>query len=202
MRLDIPAREFGGFIFDLDGTLADTMPLHYRAWQRLVAEQGGVFPEALFYSQGGKPSEKIIELLRDEHGLAVTDIRAAALRKEEYFVDLVTEIRPIEPVLAFARRWYGIKPLAVASGGLRKNVELTLDAMGIRNLFGAVVCAEDCARGKPFPDPFLEAARRIGVAPRNCLVFEDSPLGVEAAAAAGMACVFVDRAQAAVGSAP
>lgn len=202
MRLDIPAREFDGYLFDLDGTLADTMPLHYRAWQRLIAEHGGVFPEALFYAQGGKPSDKILELLRDEHGLAVSDTRAAALRKEEYFVDLAKDIRPIEPVLAFARRWHGRKPLAVVSGGLRKNVELTLTTLGILDLFGAVVCAEDCARGKPFPDPFLEAARRLGVAPQECLVFEDSPLGVQAAAAAGMACVFVSRTQAAAGSAP
>lgn len=193
MRLDIPARDFGGYIFDLDGTLADTMPLHYRAWQRLIAELGGVFPEQLFYSLGGKPSDKILELLRDEHGLEVSDTLGAALRKEEYFVELANDIQPIEPVLAFARRWHGIKPLAVASGGLRKNVELTLQAMGIRALFTAVVCAEDTVRGKPFPDPFLEAARRLGVAPQDCLVFEDSPLGVQAAAAAGMAHVFVAR---------
>jgi HAD superfamily hydrolase (TIGR01509 family) len=193
MKLTIPEGTFGGYIFDCDGTLADTMPLHYLAWKRLVEERGGTFSEALFYSLGGRPTEQIMALLRDEHGLRVDDIAAAALRKEEYFVELIHEVKPIEPVLQIARRMHGVAALAVASGGLRKYVELTLQAIGVRDLFDAVICAEDCARAKPFPDPFLEAARRLKVAPEACLVFEDSPLGVQAAEAAGMQCVFVPR---------
>jgi HAD superfamily hydrolase (TIGR01509 family) len=118
----------------------------------------------------------------------------AVKRKEAYFLEMLPEIKPIEPVLAVVRRWYGVKPLAVASGGFRTQIEQTLDALGIRSLFAAVVCVEDYARGKPFPDPFLEAARRLNVVPQDCVVFEDSPLGVQAAAAAGMQCVFVARA--------
>ena len=194
VALAIPDREFGAYIFDCDGTLADTMPLHYRAWTRLVAELGGSFPEELFYASGGKPTVQILGMLRDELGLKVGNLESAAKRKESYFLEMLPEVKPIEPVLAVVRRWYGIKPLAVASGGFRTQIEQTLDALGIRSLFDAVVCVEDYARGKPFPDPFLEAARRLNVSPVDCVVFEDSPPGVQAAAAAGMQCVFVPRA--------
>jgi beta-phosphoglucomutase-like phosphatase (HAD superfamily) len=194
VALVIPDREFSAYIFDCDGTLADTMPLHYRAWTRLVAELGGSFPEELFYESGGKPTAQILRMLRDEHGLKVGDVERAAKRKEGYFLEMLPEVKPIEPVLAVVRRWYGIKPLAVASGGFRTQIEQTLDAIGILPLFGAVVCVEDYARGKPCPDPFLEAARRLNVLPADCVVFEDSPPGVQAAAAAGMECVFVPRA--------
>ena len=195
MNLAIPPREFAGYIFDCDGTLADTMPLHFRAWTRLVEELGGTFTEDLFYRSGGTPTVQILAMLRDEHGLKVGDLQAAAERKESYFLDLIHEVKPIESVLQVARRLHGSKPLAVASGGFRKQIALTLDALGIGALFDAVVCAEDYLRGKPFPDPFLEAARRLHVPPADCLVFEDSPLGIEAARAAGMQYVLVARTE-------
>jgi HAD superfamily hydrolase (TIGR01509 family) len=169
------------------------MPLHYRAWTRLVAELGGTFPKQLFYASGGKPTVQILRMLRDEHGLKVSDVERAAQRKEEYFLEMIHEIKPIEAVVAIVRRYYRIEPMAVASGGFRRQIEKTLDALGIRSLFDAVVCVEDYARGKPFPDPFLEAARRLNVPPADCVVFEDSLLGVEAAKAAGMEYVFVPR---------
>jgi len=193
MKLQIPDREFAGYIFDCDGTLADTMPLHYRAWKRLLGDHGEDFDEEAFYSLGGMPTQQIFEHLEQSRGLAIADVEGAALLKEEYFVELLPEVRPIEQVVLIAQRWHGVKPLAVASGGLRKYVELTLDAIGIRSLFDAVVCVEDYARAKPFPDAFLEAARQLAVDPAHCLVFEDSPLGVTAAGAAGMQCIVVPR---------
>jgi len=193
MRLAIPDREFDGYIFDCDGTLADTMPLHFRAWTRILGELGGSFSEELFYQTGGKPTVQILQMLRDEHGLLVDDLQRVAARKEDYFLELIHEVKPIDAVVQVARRWSGIKPLAVASGGLRRQIELTLDALGIRALFTAVVCVEDYARGKPFPDPFLVAATRLKVPAADCVVFEDSMLGVQAAAAAGMEWVFVPR---------
>jgi beta-phosphoglucomutase-like phosphatase (HAD superfamily) len=139
MRLAVPDREFGAYIFDCDGTLADTMPLHYRAWTRIVEELGGTFPKELFYQWGGKPTAQILSLLRDEHGLKVGDVQKAAERKEEYFLEMIDQVKPIEAVLQIARRWYGIKPMAVASGGFRRQIERTLDALGIRRLFNTVV---------------------------------------------------------------
>ena len=195
MQLQIPDRAFAGYIFDCDGTLADTMPLHYRAWKRLMDENGGAFPEELFYRYGGKTTETIIELLNEKYNLTI-DPGLGSHRKEEYFVELIAEVQAIEPVLVIARQMRGRVPMAVASGGYRKYIEMTLDAIGVKDWFDVIVCAEDYARGKPHPGPFLEAARRLGVPPGECVVFEDSPAGVEAAEAAGMACVFVPSAPA------
>src|SRR5208337_1653663 len=102
MKLAIPDREFSGYIFDCDGTLADTMPLHYRAWTRIIAELGGSFPIDLFYQLGGRPTAQILSLLRDEHGLKVDDVQKAAKRKEEYFLEMIGEVKPIEEVVQVA----------------------------------------------------------------------------------------------------
>jgi beta-phosphoglucomutase-like phosphatase (HAD superfamily) len=190
MELEIPDRRFGGYIFDCDGTIADTMPLHYRAWSRAMADFGGTFPEDLFYEWGGKPTSVIVAQLNEKFGLSM-DVDETIHRKEGYFKELIPEVRPIEPVLEIARRMSGVVPIAIASGGNHDIVDATLDALGIRSLFQAVVCMEDYVHGKPAPDPFLEAARRLGVDPYDCLVFEDSPTGIAAAEAAGMAYVFV-----------
>ena len=190
MHLDIPEGEFDGYIFDCDGTLADTMPLHYRAWTTALAEHACEFPEALFYELGGVPSEQIIELLNERHGHQMP-VHETAKKKETLFLSLTETIRPIEPVVEFVNQFYGKKPLAVASGGHRDVVIRTLTALGIIDKFDAVVGAEDCKRGKPAPDPFLEAARRIGVQPSRCLAFEDTKTGITAATAAGMKTVLV-----------
>ncbi len=192
--IQLPPGDFGAYIFDCDGTLADTMPLHYRAWTRVVAGLGGHFPEDLFYALGGRSTEEIFAELCDRQGLIVPDLAQAVALKERYFMELLPEVRPIGAVVDIARRNHGRLPLAVASGGPRSNVVPTLQALGIAGLFEAIVCVEDYARAKPAPDPFLEAARRLGAAASACLVFEDSPLGLRAAEAAGMQWVFVPRA--------
>jgi beta-phosphoglucomutase-like phosphatase (HAD superfamily) len=178
-----------GFIFDLDGTLADTMPSHYVAWCRVAARHGLTFPEPRFYSLGGVPTDKIAAMLITEAGLTL-DPRAIALEKEQTYYDGLGPggIRGIEPVLALARthRERNEGPLAIASGSVRRLVTRTLDALGIADWFAAIVAAEDTARHKPEPDVFLEAARRIGVDPAACLVYEDTDIGLEAARRAGM----------------
>jgi len=193
MKLDLPARPFGGYIFDCDGTIADTMPIHYRAWSQAMEDFGGTFPEDLFYQWGGMPTAVIVEEINKKFGLSL-DIEATVHRKERHYLENVHQVQPVMPVLEIARGMYGVKPLAIASGGHRELVEATLNAIDIIGMFDAVVCAEDYERGKPFPDPFLLAAERIGVPPEDCLVFEDSPTGVEAAKAAGMQYVFVPSA--------
>jgi len=192
MILDIPTRDFAGYIFDCDGTIADTMPIHYRAWSQAMTELGGQFPEDLFYQWGGMPTPVIVAKLNAIYQLEL-DVDETVRRKEAAYLASVHEVEPVEPVLEFARELRGKKPMAIASGGHRELVEATLNALEIIDMFDTVVCAEDYERGKPAPDPFLEAARRLGVPPGDCLVFEDSPTGVEAARAAGMECVFVPR---------
>jgi beta-phosphoglucomutase-like phosphatase (HAD superfamily) len=144
----------------------------------------------MFYELGGVPTARIVEILNERHGYSMP-VEETVTRKENIFLELSSEVAAIEPVVALARVWHGKLPLAVASGGHRRIVMNTLKALGIAQLFNAVVTAEDYLRGKPAPDPFLEAARRLNVAPEGCLVFEDTQTGVAAAKAAGMAYVLV-----------
>ncbi|MEI8294109.1 MAG: HAD family phosphatase [bacterium] len=193
MKLEIPNRPFGGYIFDCDGTIADNMPLHYRAWSMAMADFGGEYPEDLFYAWGGRPTAVIVGLLNTKYGLTL-NVEETVRRKEKYYRELIPEVVAVPEVLDIITSLHSSAPLAVASGGHRELVEATLDVLGIRQLFKAIVCAEDYERGKPNPDPFLLAAKLMSVPPEDCLVFEDSPIGVEAAQSAGMAWVLVGRA--------
>ncbi|MBI2813168.1 MAG: HAD family phosphatase [Opitutae bacterium] len=188
MKLDIPAGDFAGYIFDLDGTLVDTMPLHYRAWNRAMQHAGlkEELDEDMFYSLGGVPSRRVAKIFADHHGLKV-DVENVFHRKEALFRELRAEMKLIEAVVAFARQ--AVKqgvPVSVASGGPRDVVRHTLELMHLRDLFPVVVTPEDVAHGKPAPDLFLLAAKRMKVPPAQCLVFEDAEPGIQAAGAAGM----------------
>jgi len=188
--ITLPAGVFDAYIFDCDGTLADTMPIHYRAWCDALGEHAAQSPEAMFYELGGVPTARIVEILNERHGFALP-VEETIARKEEIFLQLSPAIAAIEPVVALAKQVHGRKPMAVASGGHRRIVMKTLNALGIAHLFAVVLGSEDYKQGKPAPDPFLEAARRLAVAPEKCLVFEDSATGIAAADAAGMKSVLV-----------
>ncbi len=155
-----------------------------------VGELGGVFPEELFYSWGGRPTANIVALLNERFGTTL-DVEQTVHLKEQNYLRLVPQVEPLEAVVEIARAAIGTKPMAVASGGHRHMVEATLEVLGIASWFDVVVCAEDYTRGKPSPDPFLLAADRLGVPAASCLVFEDSATGLEAAKAAGMQSVYV-----------
>jgi HAD superfamily hydrolase (TIGR01509 family) len=192
MELDIPQGEFEGYIFDLDGTLADTMPLHYEAWNEAMRHAGlkGRLDENRFYALGGVPSRRVAELLGRHHGVAL-DPEAVYRDKEALFMGSLQKLELIRPVVDFARNVSQTHPVAVASGGTREVVRSTLAKTGLVSLFPIVVTADDVAHGKPAPDMFLLAARKMKVAPGRCLVFEDGEPGIEAAKAAGMTWVFV-----------
>lgn len=177
-----------GFIFDLDGTLADTMPWHYRAWITIAERYGLTFPEDRFYSMGGVPTAKIAAQLLAAAGLDMDPVAVAKEKERAYLASLAegANILPIEPVVEIARRHRTEGPIAVASGSLRHLIDRTLLQLGIADWFTAVVGAEDTTRHKPEPDVFLEAARRIGIAPADCTVYEDTDIGLEAARRAGM----------------
>jgi HAD superfamily hydrolase (TIGR01509 family) len=188
VSLQLPDQPFRAYLFDCDGTITDSMPLHYRAWSRALGEWNCPFPEAQFYAYGGRPVPQIIEMLNAEHGLAMP-VEETAHRKEALFVELLGELEPIPEVLEHIRRMHGVIPFAVVSGSPRDSVVRSLEALGILDLFETLVCAGDYSRGKPDPEPFLLAAQRLGVRPEDCLVFEDAELGIQAATAAGMASV-------------
>jgi len=179
-----------GIIFDCDGTLADTMPLHWRAWQVIASRHQFRFPQDRFYALGGVPSRDILKMLSEEQGLPM-DHLAVAREKEAEYRPLIAQVEPINTVVGVAREHYGRIPLAVASGGTRKIIEQVLEHLGIRPLFAAIVTSEDVVNQKPAPDIFLEAARRIGVPPQFCRAYEDTDLGMRAIRAAGMEAVDV-----------
>ncbi len=179
-----------GIIFDCDGTLADTMPLHWRAWQVIARRHKLLFPEDRFYSLGGVPSRDILKMLGEEQNV-VLDHLAVAREKEAEYRPLIAQVEPINTVVGIARENYGRIPMAVASGGTHHIIEEVLRHLGIRNLFVAVVTSEDVVNQKPAPDIFLEAARRIGVAPQFCRAYEDTDLGMQAIRDAGMDAVDV-----------
>jgi HAD superfamily hydrolase (TIGR01509 family) len=183
-------RQIKGLIFDCDGTLADTMPLHWRAWQTVTDRYGIVFPEDRFYQLGGVPSRHILAMLRDEQKLPL-DPLAVAKEKEEEYLKLMAEVGPIHEVVVIAREHAGKLPMAVASGGTRLVINKVLHHVGIHELFSAVVTSEDVVNQKPAPDIFLEAARRIGIEPRFCRAYEDTDLGMTAILAAGMEAIDV-----------
>ncbi len=187
MKLDLPAGEFAGYIFDLDGTLVDTMPLHYRAWNRAMQLAGlkEELSEDLFYSLGGMPTVKVAAVFAQHYGLTI-DVEKVFHQKEALFLELRTEMRLIDAVVAVARKARGHIPLSVASGGPREVVRHTLELMKLAELFPVVVTPEDVQQGKPSPEMFLLAAKKMGVAPGKCLVFEDAEPGIQAAEAAGM----------------
>jgi beta-phosphoglucomutase-like phosphatase (HAD superfamily) len=179
-----------GIIFDCDGTLADTMPLHWRAWQVVTARHRLHLPEDRFYSLGGIPSRDILKMLSLEQGVPI-DHLAVAREKEAEYLPLIAQVEPINIVVGIAREHHGKIPLAVASGGTRRIIEQVLEHLSIRKLFTAIVTSEDIVNQKPSPDIFIEAARRIGVPPQSCRAYEDTDLGMQAIRAAGMEAVDV-----------
>ena len=177
--------EIKGIVFDCDGTLADTMPLHWRAWQIITRRHNLDFPVDRFYSLGGVPSRDILKMLAAEQGRTL-DYIAVAHEKEEAYLPLMAQVEPIHAVVEIARANYGKIPLAVASGGTHPIIIQVLEHLKIRHLFSAVVTSEMVVNQKPAPDIFLEAARRLGIPPEQCCAFEDAALGLQAARAANM----------------
>ncbi len=188
-ELDL-VRNSKAIIFDCDGTLVDSMPVHFVAWHETMERYGISFSEDRFYSLGGVPSDRIVEMLASEQGITL-DVVAVAHEKEQAFLDRIEWLVPIEAVVEIVRQNRGIKPIAVASGGFRSIIQKQLLQIAMHDWFDAVVTAEDTAKHKPEPDVFLEAARRLGTAAEHCVVFEDADLGVEAARRAGMHCIDV-----------
>jgi len=191
--LKIPDGSFEAVIFDLDGTLVDSMPAHFKAWSEALAQYNvpkDVFPEDVFYSMGGRPTTDIVKELNGEFGLSL-DPAMVALAKRDAFLKLLDYVEINEDVVEYAKSLRGKVPMAIATGGSRVVAEKTLQAVGISDLFDEVVTANDVDCGKPAPDIFLQAASRLEVDPKKCLVLEDAPAGIMAAQCAEMEVVTV-----------
>ncbi len=172
-------------IFDVDGTLVNSMPLHYKAWQEVGKKYGFHFPEKLFYELAGVPTPGISKVIVEKLNLP-HDIIKLGEEKEETYISMIDEIRPIEEVVEIAKAYYGKLPLAAGTGSPRVNAIKTIQAIDIYDLFEVLITYEDVENPKPAPDTFLKCAEYLHVEPQFCQVFEDGDPGLEAASRAGM----------------
>jgi beta-phosphoglucomutase-like phosphatase (HAD superfamily) len=183
---------YDAFIFDCDGTLADTMPLHFQAWNETLAKKLGRpsdFSESMFYRFGGMPAREIVERLNRDFGYGLPAEKTAH-EKEMRFLELLPGISPVQEVIEVLNRLPLDARIAVASGGLTEIVRQTLTFLGLpvgpKEKIKFLVGSDQVLRGKPAPDLFLRAAELLGIDPKRCLVFEDAEPGFIAATAAGM----------------
>lgn len=189
MRLVLPEGPFRAYLFDMDGTIADSMPLHYIAWKQALAEYGcSDFPEDLFYSWGGMPVREIISTLNQRHALSMP-VDEVAHRKEGLYYELLPKLTAVPEVLEQIEEAHKRIPFAVVSGSTRDSVTASLRFLHLEDKFDVLVCAGDYRNAKPDPEPFLLAAQKLNVPPSSCLVFEDTEMGIQAATRAGMASV-------------
>ena len=189
-----PKEEFEGLIFDLDGTLIDSMPAHFSAMRQALEEEGGkgLFTEERFSELGGKPAADIVSLLNREYGLSM-NAQKICQRQHDLLESKLDDFELIPEVADFAAEHRGKVPMAVASAGTTTMVKASLSSVNILSWFDAIVGSDEVENGKPSPDVYLEAARRINVDPMNCVVFEDSEAGILGAESAGMKVVVVPR---------
>ena len=177
-------------IFDCDGTLVDTPPVYVRAWATGFRSSGKAMAPDWYLARAGLSEHVLMDAFEAEQGVTLRRDEVIRLMRQA-FLDGLAELREIEAITAIVRENLGRRPMAVASGGSQAIVSATLQATGLLDLFDTIVTLDDVRHAKPAPDLFLEAARRLGVPPRECLVFEDSREGLEAACRAGMRAVDV-----------
>ncbi len=194
MSLQIPDYPFQAYIFDCDGTLVDSMPLHYIAWVEALKRHDAPFEftEEEFYAHAGIKEQDVVKILNVKHGTNIDPVSVDEL-KMEIFRERIPEVQTVGPVAEFAKSLYGRFPMAVASGSEEPTVRGCLEATGLLHLFETIITPKLVKQGKPAPDMFLLAAERMGIAPSECLVLEDGNSGLEAAKAAGMQAVFIPR---------
>jgi beta-phosphoglucomutase family hydrolase len=190
MKLKLPPGKFAAYLFDCDGTIADSMPLHYVAWKQALGKWNCEFDERTFYAWGGMPTAEIIATLNRRHGLEMV-VETVCTEKENLYYEMLPQLKAIAEVVEHIEAQHKRIPFAVVSGGTLETVVASLTAVNLLDKFDVFVCAGDYKKGKPDPEPFLLAAEKLGVNPKDCLVFEDTEMGIQAATAAGMASVRV-----------
>jgi beta-phosphoglucomutase-like phosphatase (HAD superfamily) len=176
-----------GLIFDLDGTLADTMPYHFEGWKKACQKYGAHIDNSFLRKHTGSPGWIIADEIIKNCGLnGNVTIEEIVDEKLQQFFKVHHLVKPIEPVVDIVKKYYGILPMAVGTGGHREAVERTLEITGLRKYFDIIVTANDVDSFKPHPETFLRCAELMKIEPRFIEVFEDGDLGIEAAKKAGM----------------
>lgn len=186
MRYDIKPG-VKGLIFDLDGTLADTMPFHFEGWKKACNKYGADIDPAFLRKYTGSPGWIIASEIIKSRGLEgkVTVDQILEVKLEQFY-SVQHKVLPIKPVADIAIRYFGILPMSVGTGGHRAAVIRTLEITGLRKYFDIIVTANDVDNFKPHPETFLKCAELMNIDPPYCEVFEDGELGIEAATLGGM----------------
>lgn len=188
--IEIP-KNTKGLIFDLDGTVANTMQNHFVAWRAAVSPSGINFTGEVFLQLTGMPKAATIEKLNTLFGTDM-DVDEVSKKKAEVYKDLVTRTQEISVVTDVVRKYHGKLPMSIGTGSTQKGARRTLSILGLESHFNPIITADDVQNFKPAPDTFLKCAELMGVEPKDCLVFEDGILGIEAAKTAGMMVVDVN----------
>jgi HAD superfamily hydrolase (TIGR01509 family) len=191
--IKLSSGDFDAFLYDCDGTLADNMQAHKQSYIRVAADAGVVMDGDIVDELAGWPIENVVEEVNCRYGSNFDPAAFAKKKHQIFFEEYIEQTQPITYVVNHLKSHFGKVKIAVVSGGNRNSVDKTLRVLGIRDLVEVLVCAGETHRGKPFPDPFLEAARQLNVAPGKCLVFEDGDPGIKAAEAAGMKWIRIDK---------
>lgn len=160
MKLKLPPGQFGAYLFDCDGTVADSMPLHYRAWKQALAEWNCEFDEKLFYAWGGMPVVEIISTLNRQRGLNMP-VEAVGQRKEALYYELLPELKAVPEVLEHIEEAHGRIPIAAVSGSTRESATASLVTLNLLDRFDTMVCAGEYSKSKPDPEAFLLAAANL-----------------------------------------
>jgi len=172
-------------IFDLDGTLVDSMPLHYEAWKEVCAMKGLDFSEEEFYALAGVPSDRIFEIINERHGTDF-DPKADSHLKEETYLRKIGKLKPVDIVFELAKEYHGKLPMSIGTGSPGKHSWEAVRAIGLDKYFNILVSKNDVTEGKPNPETFLKCAAAMNISPEFCQVFEDGDPGLQAAKTAGM----------------
>lgn len=179
--------ETKAIIFDLDGTLADTLPIHRAAWREAGRAYGVEITDEMIMVHTGMPTVRVVGMLNQEYGwsLVPTEVKAA---KDKAYARLKPEIglKPIAPVFELAKTYRGRLPMAIGTGSSAGSALDTLESLGIMDWFGAIVTANDVQNHKPAPDTYLRCAELLAVHPADCVVLEDGDYGIQSGIAAGM----------------
>ena len=186
--------QYDALIFDMDGTLVDSMPLHLDAWELTSAEFGLPFDRVQLNEYGGIPTRKIVAILAEQHGLSI-DIEAFARRKIALYMEQINKAGVFPQMWELVRQHHGKVPMGIGTGSPRNQAERILRSTGLDAYISVLVSADDVTNHKPHPDTFLRVAERLGANPANCLVFEDTLIGIQAGKAAGMATVLATEGE-------
>lgn len=174
-----------GLIFDLDGTIADTMPVHFEVYRKILKNYGVDFTPEVFDTLAGVPAVGTFEKVNEMYGLSLNAYEMGHYKEAEY-EKMMHLIKPIEPVVEIIRLYHGKLPMAVGTGGYTRLAWKALQIIGLDSFFKILISSEDVLNHKPHPDTFLKCAEQMGIEPQYCLVFEDGRLGIQAAESAGM----------------